>query len=433
MKSDEQDGITGRESIPQVCRAGPAVRASGARRAANFTALALQKLTPAARPYELTEAGRQGLRIRVFPTGIKSWQFVYRHAGKLHRIALGQFPAMGLKEAREELGKRRALLNRGVNPALLEREVKRAQREAPTVRELAEDYLERYAKGERAKRSWREDERILNKDVLPRWGEMKAKDVRRLDVVALLDEIGDRGAQVMARNTFAVVRKMFTWAVSRGVLEASPCFGVKAPPAAPARERVLKASEVCALWRHLDDCGVGPAHAGVLRLILVTAQRKGEVIGAEWSEFDLKSRWWTIPGAKAKNGKAHRVPLSPLALEVLQALPRVEGCRFLFPHRHADDQHMLMTSTDHALRRAESRAVLAKAKVGEFTPHDLRRTAASHMASLGVSRDVLARVLNHADRSVTAVYDRHSYDREKRAALKRWSDELRRLLKRANA
>jgi integrase len=270
--------------------------------------------------------------------------------------------------------------------------------------------------------------------VIPAWGHRKAKDIARRDVIALLDAIVDRGSPIAANRTLAVIRRMFGWALSRDIVPVSPCVAVKAPAKENRRDRVLSADEIAFLWQALDtpDLAISPAIREALKLQLVTAQRKGEVIGAEWSEFDLDERVWTIPAGKAKNGMQHRVPLSPLALAVLDEIeaatsqPPASGQggppRWLFPSPRAG-RPITGPAVDHAMRG--NRDALG---AGEATPHDLRRTAASHMTSIGISRLVVSKILNHAEPGVTAVYDRHSYDAEKRAALAAWGARLEEII-----
>jgi integrase len=183
---------------------------------------------------------------------------------------------------------------------------------------------------------------------------------------------------------------------------------------------VLSPDEIAAFWKALDSRPAGmPRRCAIaLMLELVTAQRKGEVVGAEWSEMDREQeRVWVIPAEKAKNGLAHRVPLSDLALSLLAELkPLSGGSKWLFPSPKAD-RPMEPRAVNHAVLR-----VIDKLGVGgDMTPHDLRRSAASHMTGMGISRFVVARILNHVERGVTAVYDRYSYDREKRQALDAWA------------
>ena len=164
----------------------------------------------------------------------------------------------------------------------------------------------------------------------------------------------------------------------------------------------------------------------VLKLQLVTAQRKGEILGAEWSEIHLETLWWTIPESKAKNGITQRVPLSEFAVELLMYIKRLSSnSQWLFPSENGKS-HMRGQSIDRAVRRSDS--VFEKAKIKHFSPHDLRRTAATHMTEMGISRLVVSKILNHADSHITAIYDRHSYDSEKRNALEAWGKKLKQLI-----
>jgi len=212
---------------------------------------------------------------------------------------------------------------------------------------------------------------------------------------------------------------VFNFALSRGILETSPCVAIPAPSKENRRDRILDEKEIKALWNKLDNAKMAKATALALKLQLVTAQRKGEVAGAEWKDFDLKERWWTIPAEKAKNNLPHRVPLTSIALELLKEIKTLAvESNWLFPSPYAD-QHIAETSIDHAVRlNAETFGI------EHFTPHDLRRTAASQMTSMGISRLVVGKILNHVEGGVTAVYDRHSYDNEKLQALETWGRKL---------
>ncbi|MFZ5557685.1 MAG: tyrosine-type recombinase/integrase [Pseudomonadota bacterium] len=386
-----------------------------------FTERAVRALRPAAARYEVFEAGRNGFGIRVSPAGVKSWIFVYRRRGKLNRVTLGRYPKMTLAEAHAKHAALRVLLDKDIDPAQEERYAREEALKAPTVLELANHYLERHARPH--KRSWAEDERILRKDILPRWGHRKAQDITRREVVALLDDIVDRGAPIAANRTLACIRKMYNFAIGRSILETSPCLAIKAPGKLVTRDRVLSDDEIRTFWTRLNTSSMTRPIQLALLLQLVTAQRKGEVRAARWEDFDLKSGWWTIPAVSSKNGLSHRVPLSPLALAILDEIRHLaDASSYLFPSR-GGDRPIVHTAIDHALRLHQAHFGLER-----FTPHDLRRTAASQMTSLGISRLVVSKVLNHAESGVTAVYDRHSYDAEKREALTRWADNLERLV-----
>jgi len=361
------------------------------------------------------------LGIRVTPAGRKSWVFMYKYRGRARMLTLGSFPRLSLASAHQAAGAAMTALERQEDPAVAEVSARREARRAPTVADLAREYLERWAKPH--KRSWAEDERILNRDILPAWGHERARGITRRDVIALLDTILDRGAPIQANRTLALLSRMFRFAVERDLLAASPCFAVRAPSRESPRDRVLTEDEIRVFWRGLDQARMGQSLRLALRLQLVTAQRRGEIVNALWAEFDWAGGWWTIPKSRAKNGLAHRVPLTSLALELLTELKTLAGeSPWVCPSPYGDKP-----ITDRALTRAlaSAQAIFA---IPHFTPHDLRRTAASLMSSLRIPRLVVGKILNHAEAGITAVYDRHTYDAEKRQALEVWAHHLQVIL-----
>ena len=387
-----------------------------------FTDRSIAALKPKAARYEIWEVGRTGFGVRVAPSGRRSWVYMYRFAGKPRRMTLRTYPEVSLADARVEFAKAKRMLAKGVDPGFEAVATRRAERRAETVADLIDEYLEKHARPK--KRSAAEDERCLMKDVHPRWGGRKAKHINRRDVIVLLDRVVDRGSPIMANRLLAVVRRMFTFAVDRDIIEINPCLGVRAPGKETRRDRILSEAEIKAFWVGLDEGGMSDQVRLALRFQLITAQRRGEVIEAGWSEFDLPYKLWTIAAERSKNGIAHTVPLSPLAMELLEAIHSVSGkSGWLFPSPKGGDQPIIRTSVNHALRVNEDIDGLRG-----FTPHDLRRSAASHMTALGIPRLVVGKVLNHADRGVTAVYDRHSYDAEKRHALETWGARLQEIV-----
>jgi integrase len=381
-----------------------------------FTDKKIQNLKPKAQRYEEWEGN--GFGVRVTPRGVKSFVYLYRFEGKPRRLTLGTYPTMTLAEAHQAHGEAMKKLEQGIDPGA-EAVAERAEdRQAPTVAVLADEYLEKWAKPR--KRSWREDERILKKDILPEWGRRKAREITRRDVIRLLDGIVDRGAGIMANRTLAAIRKMFNFAVSRDIVPVTPCLAVRSPAPEQQRDRVLTTDEIRALWHGLESAKMMAAGTKLaLKLQLVTGQRKAEIVSAAWDEIDLTDKWWTIPPEKAKNKLAHRVPLSPLALELLQAAKNITGdSPWIFPSPQTD-RHITPEAVDHALRRPGLETLGFS-----FVPHDLRRSAASHMTGMGISRLVVSKILNHVERGITAVYDRHSYDKEKRQALEAWGRKL---------
>lgn len=378
------------------------------------------------KPYDIREGSGQGFAITIFPSGEKSFIYIYHFGGRKRRMTLGKYPHMSLADAKKEHRSALKILESGKDPAIERKNARLEERNSDTVQTLIEEYIEEWAKPR--KRSWKEDERILNKDIRPAWGKRKAKDITKRDVVQLLEVISKRGAPIGANRTLACIRRMFNFGVERDLLLASPCTAVKAPSKENRRERSLSADEIYSFWRELDSDNpalkMSPATKLALKLQLVTAQRKGEIVSAEWIEIDFTSKVWTIPSEKAKNGKAHRVPLSSLAIELLQEIKKLsDSSRWLFPAALTTkkDTHMTGEAIDHALRRSKK----AFLKIDDFSPHTLRATAATHMASMRISGEKISRILNHAKKGVTEQhYNQYNYDDEKRHALEAWGKRL---------
>ena len=386
-----------------------------------FTDRQIKALKPKKERYEVWETNGKGFGVRVSSTGRKSFIFLYKFQGTSRRITFGNYPEISLADAHAAHAKSRQLLEQGSDPATAEQDEKEESRRSPSVKRLVAEYIEKYAKPR--KRSWKEDERILYKDVVPRWGKRKAQDVTRRDIILLLDEIVERGALIQANRTLATIRKMYSFAMGRGILESSPCVAIPAPSKENRRDRVLNETEIKTFWNKLSTAKMKKYTALALKLQLITAQRKGEVAGAEWVNFDLKDGWWTIPAEKSKNGLPHRVPLSSFAIETLNELKIISGdSKWLFPSPR-DGQHIAETSVDHAVR-----ANAEHFKIDHFTPHDLRRSVASMMTASGVQRLTVSKILNHVETGITSVYDRHSYDKEKQKGLRSWGRQLEAIL-----
>ncbi|GFE60583.1 site-specific integrase [Geobacter sp. AOG2] len=418
---------------------------------------------------EYTKRERGGFGVRVHPSGRKVFFYLYRVDGVRRFLNLGDYKdkqhpnGITLEEARRafniEKGKVTALKagrSDGVDPAKVKQEAaaKRVTNEeerckAFTVENLVIEYIEKHAK--KFKRSWAEDERILNKEVIPLWGKRKAIDIVKRDVVLLLEKIIERGSPGMSNNTFQVIRKMLNFAVERDILPYSPATGVKALAPKVARERALSADEIKKLWWTLDNAAISDEIKAALRLMLVTAQRPGEVIGVHTNEID--GDWWTIPSERSKNGKAHRVFLTPSAKGLItRSIDRVKAVReispkvkyeghiFPCPHREkiqSIDVHAVAIAVHRNLAwplldkkgnplfgKDGEPATENRLGVDHFTPHDLRRTAATFMAQAGEMDEVIDAVLNHAKQGVIKVYNLYRYDKEKQMALLAWEIKL---------
>jgi integrase len=413
-----------------------------------FTDIFIRNLKPAGKKIIRSEGN--GFTLRVMPSGVKSFLYIYNIDGRRREMSLGSYDPKfsddkgrgSLAVARDMFEEARRKVRDGIDPLEEQEQAALEQRLAPTVKKLVSEYLEKHAKAN--KKSWREDQRCLEKEVIPIWGNRKAKDIRKRDVIDLLDGIVKRGSPVMANNTFEKVRKMFNFAVEKDIMEHSPCFGVKKPTKTEHKDRVLADAELVTLWNGLDRAAMSHEIRRALKLILVTAQRPGEVIGMHSDE--IEGNWWTIPSERSKNGRTHRVYLTPMALELIG---KKQGYIFESPRPiQVDGQEDIPKPMDvnaiaYAVRRnieepkknagskdaekekrSEDAATRKKLIMEAWTPHDLRRTAATNMSALGFSDEVVDAVLNHVKKGVIAIYNRHRYDKEKKAALESWERKL---------
>jgi hypothetical protein len=218
--------------------------------AKELTTIACEKLKARSNRYEMPDGRIGGLRIVVQPSGRKSWAFRFKTNGKSRKLTIGPFPAIGLATARERAGRAKDAIAEGRDPDAEKKTAKRAPSpEHDTIEKVVAGFVERYAKPNCRESSWRETERILNREIIPVWGGRRLSSIARADVHALLDSIADRGSPVMGNRTLAALRRMCGWAVERDLIPVSPCEKVTAPAAETSRERVLSDDELGAVWR----------------------------------------------------------------------------------------------------------------------------------------------------------------------------------------
>ena len=368
-----------------------------------------------------------GLSLRVTATDVRTWTVFYRDKhGRQKRLTLGRYPAVKLVDARELARNAQRDVAHGRDPVA----DKHAAREMLTFAQLAEKYVEEYAKPN--KKSWGEDKRQIDADLLPKWRSRPAGEIKAEDLLAILNAKVRDGAPVAANRVRALVSRIFTFAANQRLMPptANPVIGVMKPTKEKSRDRVLTHGEIRSIWEACET--QNPYVCAWFRLRLVTAQRGGELLQMRWQDIDAKSHFWSIPAEFVKNAQGHRVYLNDLARKVLATVPRNDKSIWVFPKS-------LMGDYKHVGRRIaqSSRAnIIRKAKEDphgrdkvDIRGHDLRRTAASLMAGGGVPRFVISRILNHSEeKDITSVYDRYSYDAEKKAAMTFWNRQLSAIL-----
>ncbi|HEY4847888.1 MAG TPA: tyrosine-type recombinase/integrase [Methylocella sp.] len=381
-----------------------------------LTIKTLENLKPAGRRREVSDGGVPGLYLVIQPSGKQSWAYRYRFNGRPRKWTIGPCPAIDLKSARELARDTLRKVAAGADPCT-EKKAAKAAALIPTGLDLIETVASRFV-AQHAKRKLkpataREIERLLEKEVVAPWRGRRLSQIGRADIHDLLDGIVARGSPVTANRTLAWLRRMSSWAVERGLIEVSPCAGIRAPAAETARDRVLSDDELAAVWRAAD--GLETPYNAFVKLLILTGARRSEVAGMMWQEIDFDAKLWTLPAARAKNATEYQIPLSDSAVEILTRLPRIAGSDLVFtfsgrvPIRGF---HNIKTRLDGLLPAGPP-----------WTFHDLRRSFASGCARLGIAIHIVEAALNHKSgsiRGIAAVYNRYSYDTEKRAALEVW-------------
>jgi len=436
-----------------------------------MTKIKLTKTTVEKLPY--ADKGKQvdyfdsdldGFGVRVSHTGKK--YFVRRLIGKKRvRVMIGSHPIKAAEDARSEAKIKLGLMESGTDPneqTRVQNRIKEIEAQRLTVKELVKEYIERHAMT--FKRSWEADERLLNKEIVQVWGKRKASDITKRDITLLLESIVDRGTPAMSNQVLKITRKMFNFAVERDILQHTPFTGVKALAPNVSRERTLTETEIRTLWGSVNAAVMSDDIRRSLKLVLLTAQRPGEVSGMHTKE--INGHWWTIPAERSKNGKEHRVYLTVTVLDIINAAIEdiqqglikhnmrmkkenkkevpitypYSGYIFPTPHRAKNqpiDSHALPVAVRRNLawpltdkngnplyNKAGKPVTENKLNVDQFTPHDLRRTAATFMAGMGYMDEIIDAVLNHVKQGIIRTYNRHDYDKEKQQALEAWERKI---------
>jgi integrase len=393
---------------------------------------------------EIADLRMAGLCFRVTATGARSWCFRFRdpRSGKTTRATIGPYPALSLQQARERAAVLRAQVASGQNPV----ERKRHERETATSKTfeaLAERYLSEHAR--RHKRSADADARNLRLHVLPKWGKRRFDEIRRADVIELVENLVTVGKPTLANRVQALASSIFSFAMDADLVAGNPCARLRRRGVETIGRRVLSTDEIRQFWPAITQPPVSPRVGLALRLILLTGARPGEVAGicrTELENIDEKNRArWVLPAARSKNGRAHLIPLSDQARRLIASLLDQidENDDYLFPSPTAK-QRLTATAqprkrrpiAGHALAVAMARFVASlDSKAGRTwqidrpTPHDLRRTVATRLAELGIAKEDRDAVLNHTPRDVGKIhYDLYDREREKRRALDRWAHAL---------
>lgn len=390
-----------------------------------LTDVQIRNWIKAAKP--LAKADGEGLTFTLSAKGTAAWVLRYYHAGQRRELTLGRYPDITLTKAREIAAAKRAEVQQGVDVATVKRRADQEAARAWTFKGLAEDYLTKAATSLAAE-TIRGRHQQLRDYALPKIGHIKAAEVSPADVVGIIEATAGKSLHV-ARLVLIAIREVFAHGVARHVVTANPCAHIKAKAIIGGRpeqrQRVmLTDAEIGAMLPALD--GIGKPNALMVRVLLSTGARIGELVNAEWAHVDFERAEWTIPPEHSKTGQGFTIPLPPLVAGWFAELHALAfGSRYVMPIRSPRgekvDKPMEPTSLNAALNQL---AKTLEGKCRRFTPHDLRSTLRSHLGALSVDVLIAERCLNHSLGGLVAVYDKHDYLDERRRALDLWAAKI---------
>ena len=377
----------------------------------------IEELEPMEKDQFYWDTGITGLALKVTPKGKKTFLVQYRPGGRgtpTRKMFIGPFGEVTFHKAQTEAKRILGLRAEGRDPAF---EKQQAKHRAISNRfsDVASDFLTKHVS---QNRTADETARILKRDVLPKWGKRGIHEIGKRDVNDLLDAVVARGSHVMANRLLAVLRKLFNWSVSRGIITASPCEGLSAPYREKARDRVLSDEELVAIINTAKQ--MGGAFGVIIKMLILTAQRRNEVSEMTWDELDLDNNQWEIPSSRTKNEKPHTVHLSDQAAAVVSDISGIGS--FVFTSNGKTPFSGFSKSKKRLNRLSE---------VSEWRLHDLRRTVTSGMAKLGIAPHIADKILNHQSGTISgvaAVYQRHEFLDERKTALNAWGNYVQSLL-----
>jgi integrase len=413
-------------AVPAAPRERPIEEVGMAR--ARLTALAVERAHRSGEPLLLSDG--EGLYLRKQTREGASWTLRYHFVGRQHWLTLGNYPDMSLAQARIEARQARVLLDKQQDPLSVRRAALAEQRQRGSFRELCEDWYRTEVTGHGLKHP-AVPRRYLDKYLLPKLGRTPAVDITPVDLIRVIDELKGR-APTAANDLLRFIRRIFAFGVRRRIVPSnlaadfSPRLdggGTERP-----RSRALSTDELAQLFEKIRDTSTfGADNLLAIQLLLALCVRKGELLGARWEEFDLDGRTnqgmvWHLPASRTKTGESLDIPLVAMVVDWLKQLRTLAaGSEYLFPKRRRDRRervpHMGIDTLNVALQRV-------KHGLPHFTLHDLRRTARTQLAALGVRREVAERCLGHKLGGVEGTYDRHDYFEERRLALGQWTKVL---------
>ena len=364
-------------------------------------------------------ADGEGLYLEIMTSGTKIWRYRYSLNGKQQPlVTIGEYPAVGLKEARKLAVKYTEIVAKGVSPIADAQKDRRFAKSLTTVREFSEHWYQSLI-ADKSESYRNVTRRVLDKDIYPAIGSKELAEVNSGDILVICDKIKARGSPQAALLTRNIIKRMFEYAISRQVATINPAHQLVARFIATpqSRTRVLSPDELGLMLRKIYASDMARPSKLALHLLVITMVRKSEMIEAEWSEIDFENGMWRIPAERMKKDKEHWIHLSRQALAMFAELKELSHSqKYVFPMRRGYEDRPISKSTLNAAVRAMDTGVQ------HFVIHDFRRTASTHLHEMGQSSDAIEKALAHSIKGIKGVYNRAEYADERRKILQLWAD-----------
>jgi len=383
----------------------------------------IQNLKPQEKRYSVKDKTNNGLFIEVKESGVKSWHYRYTFEGKQERLVIGRYPDVSLKDARQIRDESASMVAKGISPKQ-EKDNKKAGRVNSV---LLKDYGERYL-NEVIKKDRKNPYNMilcLTNDIYPFIGHLPVKDISIDDIRRVIWRKKEQGYDAAANQVRGLLKRMFDYAVTLGLVPYNPVLNIPSRHVfkSKSRDRYLSTDEIRKFYTTLLNSRIyRPRKLGLL-LSLLTLLRKSELFKAEWKHIDFDKRVWLIPETKAdsKTGNSREmiVYMSDQIIEILKDLKTIAGDEsFVFVGRKRG------THISHNAFNTAQKTALALTDIPDFTIHDLRRTASTHLNEQGFNRDAIEKCLNHSAFGVRSVYNKAEYAEERVKIMQKWGDYI---------
>lgn len=386
----------------------------------SITNTACKEAKPTTKPFKLTDS--HGLYLEVKPNGSKLWRYRYKIGGKENVYAIGEYPHVGLANARLERDAAKKLVKKGIHPAH-DRKLQLSEQITEndnTFKAVATEWIE----GAQKKKGWsdyyaKQVKHVMETDIFPLVGSLPIRSLSSSQMLGVLERIEKRGANTVALLARQWCSAVFRYAIGRRKADNDPMFvlrgTIERPPVKSHKPIPLK--EIPAFLRKVEEFGGHRTTYVAIKLLMLTFVRTGELRAATWDEFDLENNEWRIPAHRMKMREEHVVPLAVQVVELLKELkPLTGGQQWLFPNFRRPAACMSATTINRALEYM--------GYAGQFSAHGFRSTASTQLNEMGYKPDVIERQLAHSERGVRARYNRAEYMEDRRKMMQQWADYL---------